>query len=177
MTTSSEKLPKVKIFTDGAVKGNPGGPGGYAAILIKGSKVKKVVGFDRKTTNNRMEMRAAIAGILVLHRRCRVEIYTDSDYLYKGMTQWSPDWRKRGWKTRDGKPVANQDMWSFLHNLASLHEITWKWVRGHSGNKYNEMADRLAGKVLKRGIKRLEEEALKELEKQEQEQVEAGDSE
>lgn len=163
---STDKIPKIKIFTDGAVKGNPGGPGGYAAVLIRGDKKRTIVGFDPKTTNNRMELRAAIAGILALHRRCRIEIWTDSEYLHKGMTQWVPGWKKRSWKTRDGKDVANQDMWSFLSNLELIHDITWKWVRGHTGSKWNEKADRLAGKALKRGIKQMEAEALEKLEKE-----------
>jgi ribonuclease HI len=150
------KKMKIKIFTDGAVKGNPGGPGGYAAILVRNKKKKIISGFDPNTTNNRMEMRAAIAGLLALKKNSTVELWTDSEYLYKGMTQWSESWKLRGWKTREGKPVANQDLWSILHGLQLNHKIDWHWVRGHNGHKWNELADEYAGQALKQGLKSIE---------------------
>lgn len=164
-----KKMYKIKIFTDGAVKGNPGGPGGYAAILVKGKKKKVISGFDPNTTNNRMEMRAAIAGLLALKKDSIVELWTDSEYLHKGMTEWSNGWKLKGWKTRDGKPVANQDLWSLLHGLQLIHEIDWHWIRGHNGHKWNELADEYAGKALKQGLESIEKSKENKIEKSETE--------
>jgi len=135
----------VRIFTDGACKGNPG-PGGWGAILRYGEHERELFGGERDTTNNRMELTAVIRALESLKRACRVELYTDSQYVRNGITVWMRDWKRRGWKTADRKPVKNQDLWQRLDELAAGHEIHWHWVKGHAGHPENERADELANR-------------------------------
>ena len=141
MTKPVEKL--VEIFSDGACSGNPG-PGGWGTILRCGVHEKEFSGYDPETTNNRMELIGAIAGLEALKRPCRVRITTDSQYVKKGMTDWIDGWVKRGWKNSQKKPVANQDLWQRLLELVEPHEVEWCWVRGHDGHAENERCDTLA---------------------------------
>src|ERR1051325_7354708 len=136
-------MPDVELFTDGACSGNPG-PGGWAAILRYGTVEKELSGGENPTTNNRMEMMAAIAGLEALKRPCRVNLYTDSQYLRDGISRWLPAWKARGWKTADKKPVKNLDLWQRLEAAPAPHAIEWRWVRGHAGHPENERADALA---------------------------------
>lgn len=136
-------LPVVDIFTDGACRGNPG-PGGWGAILRYGDVEKELSGGEALTTNNRMEMTAAIAGLEALKRPCRVRLYTDSQYLRDGITQWLRGWKARNWRTADKKPVKNVDLWQRLDAAAAPHQVEWLWVRGHAGHPENERADALA---------------------------------
>ena len=136
-------MPEVEIFTDGACRGNPG-PGGWAAILRYCETEKELSGGEALTTNNRMEMTAAIAGLEALKRPCRVRLYTDSQYVRDGITQWLPGWKARQWRTADKKPVKNVDLWQRLDAAAARHEVEWLWVRGHAGHPENERADALA---------------------------------
>lgn len=138
----ADLLPVI-IYTDGACSGNPG-PGGWCAILRYGPHEKVLQGGASLTTNNRMELRAALAALQALTRPCRVEIYTDSEYLHKGITEWLPTWVRNGWRTRGREPVKNRDLWRALHAAAQKHHVTWHWVRGHGDDEYNERADRLA---------------------------------
>lgn len=133
----------VEIFTDGACRGNPG-PGGWGALLRYGLHSKELYGGEADTTNNRMELMAAIQALESLKRRCRVILTTDSVYVRDGITQWLPNWKKRGWKTAANKPVKNADLWRRLDQAAQAHEVTWHWVKGHSGHAENERADQLA---------------------------------
>ncbi len=133
----------VEIFTDGACRGNPG-PGGWGAILRYKGKEKNLSGAEPHTTNNRMEMMAVIRALEALKRPCKVRLTTDSQYVRKGITEWLPQWKRRGWKTAAGKPVKNADLWRRIDELAGRHDIEWHWVRGHSGHEDNERADRLA---------------------------------
>jgi ribonuclease HI len=135
--------PEVEIFTDGACRGNPG-PGGWAAILRYRGTEKELTGGEAATTNNRMEMMAAIAALEALKRPCRARIYTDSQYVRDGIMQWLPGWKARNWRTADKKPVKNIDLWQRLDRAAALHRIEWLWVRGHAGHPENERADALA---------------------------------
>ncbi len=135
----------VEIHADGACRGNPG-PGGWGVVLRAGSKEKELWGGERLTTNNRMEITAAIRALEALRRRCHVQLYTDSQYLRNGITEWLPAWKRRGWRTADRKPVKNQDLWEQLDRLAAEHEVEWHWVRGHSGHAGNERADALANR-------------------------------
>ncbi|KEA62025.1 Ribonuclease HI [Marinobacterium lacunae] len=135
----------VEIFTDGACKGNPG-PGGWGAILRSGQHEKELYGGEAHTTNNRMEMMAAIAALEALNQSCKVTMTTDSEYLRKGITEWLAGWKRKGWKTASRQPVKNADLWQKLDELVSRHEIVWKWVKGHSGHPENERADQLANK-------------------------------
>jgi ribonuclease HI len=135
--------PGVEIFTDGACRGNPG-PGGWGAVLRYGAVEKELTGGEELTTNNRMELMAAIAGLEALKRPCRVGLYTDSQYLRDGITHWLPGWKARGWRTADKKTVKNIDLWQRLEAAAAPHQIEWHWVRGHSGHQENERADALA---------------------------------
>jgi ribonuclease HI len=147
MASTPEALPRerrvVEIFTDGACRGNPG-PGGWGAILRFGAVEKELSGGDPATTNNRMEMMAAIAALEALKRPCRVRLYTDSQYLRGGITQWLRGWKARGWRTADKKPVKNVDLWQRLDAVVAAHEVEWFWVRGHAGHPENERADALA---------------------------------
>ena len=136
-------MPEVDIFTDGACSGNPG-PGGWGALLRYGTVEKELSGGEAPTTNNRMELMAAIAALEALKRPCRVRLYTDSIYLRDGITRWLPAWQARGWRTADKKPVKNVDLWQRLAAAAAPHEIEWLWVRGHAGHPENERADALA---------------------------------
>ena len=134
---------EVIIYTDGACSGNPG-PGGWAALLKFGSHEKELSGGERQTTNNRMELTAAIEALKALKRPCRVRFYTDSEYLRKGITEWMENWKRRGWKTSGKKPVKNQDLWQALDREIEAHTIEWLWVRGHAGQSENERVDQLA---------------------------------
>ena len=133
----------VEIFTDGACSGNPG-PGGWAAILRHRRVEKELSGSEPVTTNNRMELMAAIAGLEALRRPCHVRLYSDSQYLRDGITRWIHAWKARGWRTADKKPVKNIDLWQRLETAAARHEVAWEWVRGHAGHPENERADALA---------------------------------
>jgi ribonuclease HI len=134
---------RVTIFTDGACRGNPG-PGGWGAILRAGDREKELSGAEPETTNNRMELTAAIRALEALKRPCEVTLTTDSEYLRKGITEWLPAWKARGWKTADKKPVKNQDLWERLEAATHPHRIRWQWIKGHSGHPENERADQLA---------------------------------
>jgi ribonuclease HI len=133
----------VEIFTDGACRGNPG-PGGWAALLRYQGREQELSGAVRDTTNNRMELTAAIRALEALTRKCEVRVTTDSEYVRNGITTWLPQWKRRNWKTADRKPVKNLDLWQELEQLTHRHEISWHWVRGHSGHEENERVDRLA---------------------------------
>lgn len=133
----------VEIFCDGACSGNPG-PGGYGAILRYGGHVKELSGGARDTTNNRMEMTAAIEALRQLTRPCQVLITTDSQYLVKGMTEWIAGWQRKGWRNSKKEPVVNKDLWELLLDLTMSHSVQWKWVRGHAGHIENERCDQLA---------------------------------
>jgi ribonuclease HI len=133
----------VEIFTDGACSGNPG-PGGWGAVLRFKGVEKELKGGEKLTTNNRMEMMAVIESLGALTRPCVVDVYTDSEYVKKGMTEWLRGWKARGWKTADRKPVKNDDLWRRLDEAASRHQVRWHWVRGHAGHPENERADALA---------------------------------
>ena len=137
------ELTKVEIFTDGACKGNPG-PGGWGAILKFGDVEKEMKGGEAHTTNNRMEMTAAIEGLNALKRPCHVTLSTDSRYVMDGLTKWIKGWQRNGWRTADKKPVKNADLWQALLDAAAPHRIDWIWVKGHAGHPENERADRLA---------------------------------
>jgi len=133
----------VEIFTDGACRGNPG-PGGWGAILRYRGREKEIFGGEAETTNNRMELMAVIMALETLNRRCRARVSTDSQYVHKGMTEWLPNWRRRGWKTASRQPVKNADLWRRLEAAVARHDVEWAWVRGHSGHLGNERADHLA---------------------------------
>lgn len=133
----------VEIYTDGACRGNPG-RGGWGALLIAGRHEKTLYGGEQETTNNRMELTAAIEALSALKGRCQVILHTDSTYVMKGIREWLPGWKRRGWKTATKKPVKNQDLWQALDEIAEQHDIDWRWVKGHSGDPGNEEADRLA---------------------------------
>jgi ribonuclease HI len=138
---------KVHIYTDGACRGNPG-VGGWGAILRYGERERELYGAERATTNNRMELMAAIQGLETLTRACDITVTTDSEYLRKGITEWLPQWKRRGWKTADKKPVKNQDLWERLEQAAQRHRVQWEWIRGHSGHEENERADALANRAI-----------------------------
>ena len=141
----------VTAYTDGACRGNPG-PGGWGAILRYGENERELKGGERQTTNNRMELMAAIEALGALKEPCRVALYTDSRYVRDGITRWLPDWRRRGWQTRAKKPVKNKDLWIRLDDLARIHEVAWHWVKGHAGHPGNERADALANLGLERAL-------------------------
>jgi ribonuclease HI len=136
---------RVSIWTDGACSGNPG-PGGWGAILRYGGREKELCGGEAATTNNRMELMAAIAALEALSRPCRVALHTDSQYVRGGVTGWIHNWKRNGWRTSDKKPVKNEDLWRRLDEAATRHEIDWRWVKGHAGDEMNERADALARK-------------------------------
>ncbi|WP_328189901.1 ribonuclease HI [Marinobacter sp. OP 3.4] len=142
---------RVTLYTDGACKGNPG-RGGWGALLSYGGHTRELSGGERATTNNRMELMAAIQGLRALKRSCKVDLYTDSQYVRKGITEWMNGWKKNGWKTAARKPVKNEDLWRALDEEVARHDIRWHWVRGHSGVPGNERADALANL----GIEQLE---------------------
>lgn len=133
----------VTIYTDGACRGNPG-PGGWGVILSRGNQRKELYGGSPATTSNRMELTAAIEALKALKRPLPVQLHSDSKYLIKGITEWLPGWKARGWRKSDGKPVENLDLWQQLEQVASPHAVEWCWVRGHAGNPGNERADTLA---------------------------------
>jgi len=137
----------VEIYTDGACRGNPG-PGGWAALLILGAHEKTLSGAELHTTNNRMELMAVIGALEALKRPVRARVYTDSQYVRRGITEWLRAWKDRGWRTADRKPVKNQDLWESLERLASRHQIEWHWVPGHAGVPGNERVDRLANQAI-----------------------------
>jgi ribonuclease HI len=138
---------EVVIHTDGGCRGNPG-PGAYAAVLRCRDQVREVVGTESRTTNNRMELRAAIAGLSALKRPCKVRLVTDSEYLRRGISEWLPGWIQKGWRTSAKKPVLNRDLWEELDELRRLHQVTWDWVRGHAGDPDNERCDRLVNEAM-----------------------------
>ena len=140
--------PGVTIYTDGGCDPNPG-TGGWGAVLIYGEHVKELSGGEAETTNNRMEMTAALRALEALKKPCKVTLYTDSEYLRRGITEWLPGWKRRGWKRKTG-PVLNEDLWRALDARAQEHDVSWKWVRGHNGNFYNERCDALAGEAIAR---------------------------
>lgn len=135
--------PQVEAFTDGACSGNPG-PGGWGVILRMGRHEKELAGGEAATTNQRMELTAAIAALRALKRPCRVKIHSDSKYVVQGMTEWIHNWKRNGWKNVNKKPVANAELWRELDRLAAGHEVEWEWVKGHAGHAENERADELA---------------------------------
>jgi len=135
--------PSVTIFTDGACSGNPG-PGGWGALLLFNGEEKELTGGEFETTNNRMELMAAIQGLQALKKPCQVRLVTDSNYVKEGITTWIHNWKKNGWRTAGRKPVKNADLWQDLDTAIARHDITWEWVRGHTGHPENERADALA---------------------------------
>ena len=137
----------IEIYTDGACRGNPG-PGGWGALLISGERERELSGAESTTTNNRMEMLAVINALRALKRRVRARVYTDSQYVRLGMTEWLAGWKARGWRTADRKPVKNQDLWELLDEQAANHDIEWHWVKGHSGVPGNERCDQLANAAI-----------------------------
>ena len=137
----------VEIFTDGACRGNPG-PGGWGVLLRFNDTEKTIKGSEKDTTNNRMELQAAISALEALSRPCTVSLTTDSRYVMDGVQQWLPNWKKRGWKTANKKPVKNEDLWRKLDALLSNHTIDWHWVKGHSGHRENELVDQLANEAI-----------------------------
>ncbi len=144
-------MKSVEIFTDGACRGNPG-PGGWGVLLRYGDNERSLWGGEPETTNNRMELMAVIQGLSALQRSCDVKLTSDSTYVLKGIQEWMPNWKKKGWKTAAKKPVKNADLWMQLDELVVLHTIDWQWVKGHSGHRENEIADQLAN----RGIDELD---------------------
>ncbi|HWS40362.1 MAG TPA: ribonuclease HI [Arenimonas sp.] len=136
-------MPQIEIHTDGACSGNPG-PGGWGALLRFGKTEKELSGGELLTTNNRMELLAAIEALESLNKSCQIDLYTDSQYVQKGITEWMPNWIKRGWKNAKGEPVKNQDLWQRLNKAVASHKIVWHWVKGHAGHVDNERVDELA---------------------------------
>jgi ribonuclease HI len=135
--------PGVVIYTDGACSGNPG-PGGWGAVLFFGRHEKELFGGEPATTNNRMELMAAIQALEALTRPCKIELHTDSQYVMKGISEWIGGWKSRGWRTADKKPVKNEDLWRRLDQARLRHEVDWRWIKGHAGHEHNERADALA---------------------------------
>ena len=146
-------MSRVEIWTDGACSGNPG-PGGWGAILRFGEREKELSGGELLTTNNRMELTAAISALEALKRDCEVDLHTDSQYLRQGVTGWMFGWKKNGWRTADRKPVKNEDLWRRLDEATARHKIDWRWVRGHAGDEMNERADELARAGMKPFLRR-----------------------
>jgi ribonuclease HI len=142
-------LKKVVIYTDGACSGNPG-KGGWGAVLNYNGKTKEISGFQEDATNNQMELLAAIKALETLKEECEVDLYTDSKYLQNGITEWTKKWLKNGWKTNNNKQVKNIELWQNLIELTNKHKVNWKWVKGHSGDKYNDIADKLASEAIKK---------------------------
>lgn len=135
----------VEAYTDGACKGNPG-PGGWGVLLVYKGQRKELYGGEANTTNNRMELRAVIEALKSLKRPVPIHVHTDSQYVHKGISEWLAGWKRKGWKTADGKPVKNKDLWMELDELGSRHQVKWEWVKGHAGHAGNEEADRLANR-------------------------------
>ncbi|MDR3478703.1 MAG: ribonuclease HI [Gammaproteobacteria bacterium] len=140
-------MKKVVIYTDGACRGNPG-PGGWGALLRYNNTERKLSGAEAVTTNNRMELMAAIQALAALREPCVVELHTDSTYVQKGISEWLPGWKQRGWKKADKKPVKNADLWQNLDQEAGRHRVSWYWVKGHSGHPENDLADALANQAI-----------------------------
>lgn len=140
-------MKNVVIYTDGACRGNPG-PGGWGALLIYSGRKKTINGAEPDTTNNRMELTAAIKALAALREPCNVDLYTDSKYVQKGITEWLSGWKARGWKKADRQPVKNADLWEMLDNETSRHKVNWHWVKGHSGHPENEYADQVANQAI-----------------------------
>ncbi len=134
---------KITIHTDGACDGNPG-PGGWAAVLRYDAHVREIAGGEPATTNNRMELQAAISALLAVKETCEITVFTDSEYLRQGITEWLPRWRANNWRTVDRKPVKNEDLWRQLYEITSRHQVTWQWLKGHAGHPDNELCDELA---------------------------------
>lgn len=141
--------PSVTLYTDGGCQGNPG-PGAWACVVLYQKHAWELSGAEPATTNNRMEIQAAIRGFRALNRPCNVQVFTDSDYLRQGITTWIEGWRRRGWRTKEGGPVKNQDLWSELDSLARIHEVDWQWLKGHAGHRWNERCDSLATRAIER---------------------------
>jgi len=141
----------VEIYADGACRGNPG-PGGWGVLLRSGGREKEMFGGEAQTTNNRMELMAVIEGLLSLKERSRVRVYTDSQYVQKGISEWIHNWKRRGWLTADKKPVKNVDLWKKLDEAAGAHQVEWFWVKGHAGHPENERADALANRGIEVGV-------------------------
>ena len=148
---SPSQATKVVIYTDGACRGNPG-PGGWGAVLLSGQHEREIWGGEAATTNNRMELTAAIEALEALKRPCRVELHTDSKYVQAGISEWLPRWQARGWKTASKSAVKNEDLWRRLDTARQRHQVDWRWVKGHAGHELNERADALA----RRGLEELE---------------------
>jgi ribonuclease HI len=144
-------MKQVTVFTDGACRGNPG-PGGWGAILVSGSHRREMSGYEPQTTNNRMEMQAAIEALGALRERCTIDLHTDSQYLRTGMSEWLAKWKRNNWRTSDKKPVKNADLWMRLDELAQAHDVRWHWVRGHDGHPENERCDELANRAIDEGL-------------------------
>ena len=142
---------KVVIYTDGACRGNPG-PGGWGVILSYRDRDKTLNGFDPETTNNRMELTAAIEGLRALSRSCDIDLYTDSKYVIQGINEWIENWKSNGWKTAAKRPVKNVDLWQLLHQQDKHHRVNWHWVKGHTGIEGNELADALANEAIDRAM-------------------------
>ena len=145
-------MKKVKVITDGACSGNPG-PGGWAAILRYNEHKKELFGFEPHTTNNRMELTAAIEGLRAMKEACEVEVVTDSEYLKNGITEWIHNWKKRNWKTSTGKPVVNRELWEDLEEQVARHNVKWVWTRGHASHADNNRADELATRAARERLK------------------------
>ena len=144
-------MSKIEIYTDGACRGNPG-PGGWGALLLADGGERELCGGEADTTNNRMELMAAIEALNALKRSCEVVLYTDSEYVQKGIKEWMQQWKARGWKTAGRKPVKNADLWRDLDSAAARHQIDWQWVKGHAGVPGNERADELANRGLEENL-------------------------
>jgi ribonuclease HI len=140
----------VEVYADGACKGNPG-PGGWGVLMVAGGRERELHGGEPATTNNRMELTAVIRALKALPQGSRVRLYTDSQYVQKGMTEWISAWKQRGWRTADKKPVKNEDLWKQLDDVARHHRVEWRWVKGHAGHPGNERADALANKGVNGG--------------------------
>ncbi len=146
----SDAHSKVIIYTDGGAKPNPDGPGGWGALLMAGGHRREMSGGEPSTTNNRMELMGAICALEALKRPCEVVLYTDSQYLRNGITEWMPKWIKNGWRTASKAPVKNQDLWQRLHAANARHQVTWRWVKAHNGHALNERVDQLATEARER---------------------------
>ena len=155
-------LKRITIYTDGGCEGNPG-PGGWAAVLFWNGRTKEISGGEPATTNNRMELQAAIGGLTTLKEPCEIEFYTDSEYLRKGITEWIAGWKVRGWQTRGKTPVKNCDLWRALDAARTGHKIEWRWVKGHAGHEHNERCDTLAGEAIAKVRQQHRPEQLKAL--------------